>query len=343
MKISKWPVKEQAGFLIELGELLELGYSLSHALTFVQLNKNSKKAKDLDYALKLLKEGSPFYSVLEALHFQRNMTSYVYFSEQHGMLSKSLKEAGGFWLKRSIEVEKMKKLVLYPLFLLLFVLLVFYGFENLLLPKFETLFASMNPSGNTYLKIISSFSHFLKKLPLITLLLIFLSGMYYLLWYRKLCPLKQMSLKLKIPVAGRFIRIFTTQFFASQLSGLLAGGLSINESFHLFSMSGQQPFYQRVCENIQHELTKGRSLESILSTLPYFENNLATITASGQKYGKLDQELSYYSKKLLSVLEERIESYLKVVQPALFAIVGLLIVSIYMAVLLPMYSLLNSL
>ncbi|WP_180955295.1 competence type IV pilus assembly protein ComGB [Peribacillus deserti] len=343
MKASKWPVREQAGFLIELGELLELGYSLSHALSFVQLNKNRKRAGDIEYALKLLKDGNPFYSVLEALKFQKNMTSFVFFAEQHGMLSESLKESGNFWLKRSAEAEKMKKLALYPLFLLVFVTLVFYGFDSLLLPKFETLFTSMNPSGNTYLMMISSFSHFLKKLPLVFSLLLLSTGLIYLLWFRKLGPLQQMSIKLKIPIAGRFIRIFNTQFFASQLSGLLAGGLSINECFYLFSVSGQQPFYQRVSENIQNELTKGRSLGSILSMMPYFEKNLASITASGQKYGKLDQELAYYSKKLLALLEERIESCLNVVQPALFAIVGILIISIYMAVLLPMYSLLNSL
>ncbi|WP_409289251.1 competence type IV pilus assembly protein ComGB [Peribacillus sp. SCS-37] len=343
MKTSKWQVKEQALFLIELGELLDLGYSLLHALHFLRLNKSIKKAKELDYAVELLRGGHPLHSVLDSLKFHRSMTSYVFFSEQHGMLSSSLKEAGTFWMRRCKDGDKIKKLMFYPVLLLFFALLVFYGFDRMLLPKFQVLFSSMDTSANIYLNTVITFSKLIKLLPCFLAAVAALCLTVYFIWYKNLNPLKKRAFLVKIPIAGNFIRLYTTQFFTSQLSGLLTGGLSINESFQLFSKTKQQPFFQQLSEKIQAELTRGRTLDSILSGIPYFEKNLAAITASGQKYGKLDKELYYYSKKLLSVMEERIELYQRIIQPALFSIIGVLIVSIYMAVLLPMYSLLNTL
>ncbi|WP_026692905.1 competence type IV pilus assembly protein ComGB [Peribacillus kribbensis] len=342
MKPSKWTLKEQARFLKELGELLEQGYSLSHALLFLKINKEKKKEKDLVYALQLLKEGAPFYEVLSSLKFQQGLVSHVFFSEQHGRQSTALKEAGDFWLQRCQETDKLKKLLSYPIFLFVIVTLVFTAFERILLPKFRTLFTSLSPGGSSYLDVVLSFSRFLHRLPYGLACMAAGLGLLYIFWFKKLSPLKKMSVKLRIPFAGRFIRSFSTQFFASQLSGLLTAGLSINESFALFSQSRQQPFYQTLCGLIQRQLTDGKSLESILEGLPYFDKNLAFIVANGQKYGRLDQELYHYSRKLLLSLEDKIEHYLRIVQPALFSFVGLLIVCIYMAVLLPMYSLINS-
>jgi competence protein ComGB len=137
------------------------------------------------------------------------------------------------------------------------------------------------------------------------------------------------------------VRLFETHFFASQISGLLSGGLSINESIKLFAQNQRQPFYQKLCEQMKNELLEGKQLDVIFQQFPYFEKNLPIVTANGQKYGRLDAELFHYSRYLLEKIEEKMSMILRIIQPLLFSIIGLLIVSIYLAVLLPMFSLLD--
>ncbi|MDQ7860798.1 type II secretion system F family protein [Peribacillus frigoritolerans] len=60
-----------------------------------------------------------------------------------------------------------------------------------------------------------------------------------------------------------------------------------------------------------------------------------------KKYGRLDAELFHYSRFILEKIEERMNAILKIIQPLMFSLIGLLIVSIYLAVLLPMFSLLE--
>lgn len=342
MKRSKWKGMEQARFLIKLGELLENGYPLSHAIQFLMLQESRKKAADLNDALLKLREGHPLHAVLASINFHPQLVSYIYYGEKHGHIEQALMEGGGFWQKRTEDLERMKKLLIYPLFLFFFVANIFIVLQETLLPKFQMLFESMEVKQNIFLTVVLAVSKILPAIPVIlavSLMFIFFGRKY---WFSRMCPLKRRKILHKIPFIGRFLKLYDTQFFSSQLSGLLSGGLSINESIRLFSESSQ-PFYQKLCCLIKQELTEGKSLEDIFQEIPYFEKHLSVIMAHGQKYGTLDSELFHYSRYVLSAIEEKTGAAIRIIQPLLFSIVGLLIVSIYLAVLMPMFSLLGGL
>lgn len=341
MKRSKWKMTEQASFLLKLGELLEYGYSLSDGIQFLKFQETKKKRLDLDEAVEELMRGYPFYAVLTALKFHPQLISFIYYAEQYGDLSRALKEAGTYWEKRSSDMEKIQKLLVYPVLLLLFVGGAFYMLQGVLLPQFEVLFSSMDAKENGFLAFVRLASSFLSYLPYLLGAAVILGVLLRQFWYMKLSPLKRRLLLLKIPILGPFIKLYETQFFASQFSSLLSGGLSLKESILLFSENQQQPFYKNLCLIIKNELTEGKPLEDILKAMPYFDKNFSIVAANGLKYGRLDQELFHYSRYLLEKIEERMTLAMRIVQPALFSFVGILVISIYLAVLLPMFSLMK--
>lgn len=341
MKRSRWKVKEQATFLAKLGELLEHGYSLSDAIRFLKFQEPQKKQEEILQALVDLKKGQPLHYVLADMKFHPQLVSYIYYGEQYGELSRALKGGGQYWSKRTEDLEKIKKLLIYPLFLIFFVGNVFMILQNVLLPKFEMLFTTMSVEKNIFMSFVLVTSAILPKLPVILLFCIPLFIVFKRYWFNQLCPLKQRMLILKIPVVGIFVRLYETHFFASQLSGLLSGGLSINESIKIFAQNQRQPFYQKLCEQMKNELVEGKQLEIIFQQLRYFEKNLSIVMANGQRYGRLDAELFHYSRYLLEKIEERMKMIMRIIQPLLFSFIGLLIISIYLAVLLPMFSLLD--
>ncbi|CAH0176540.1 Type II secretion system protein F [Peribacillus sp. Bi96] len=338
---SKWKIKEQAVFISKLGELLSHGYPLADALHFLEFQESKKKAADFTKAIQDLRNGYPLHQVLTHLYFHPQLVSYIFYGEQYGDLDRALKEGGRYWKKRTEDMEKVKKLMVYPLFLMFFISIVFYILQSVLLPEFQTIFFTMDVDQNIFLKILSASSFILPVIPFILLGLLLFMYVLKRFWFNGLCPLRQRRILMSIPISGTFIKLYETYFFASQLSGLLSGGLSINESIKLFSKNQQQPFYQKLCSIIKDDLTEGRSLEMIFRELPYFDANLPVVAANGQKYGRLDAELLHYSRFLLERIEERMNAILKTIQPLMFSLIGLLIVSIYLAVLLPMFSLLE--
>ena len=60
-----------------------------------------------------------------------------------------------------------------------------------------------------------------------------------------------------------------------------------------------------------------------------------------KKYGRLDAELFHYSRYLLEKIEEKMSLFMRIIQPLLFSLIGLLVVSVYLAILLPMFSLME--
>ena len=92
---------------------------------------------------------------------------------------------------------------------------------------------------------------------------------------------------------------------------------------------------------MKNDLLEGKQLEAIFQQLHYFEKNLYIVMANGQKYGRLDAELFHYSRYLLEKIEERMSLIMRIIQPLLFSLIGLLVVSIYLSILLPMFSLLD--
>lgn len=341
MKRRKWTLLEQSLLLKRTGELLARGYPLSEAIESISFQLPQKKKDEVRESLAVLKEGYPFYQILSNLKFNQHLIGYVYFAEQHGGLANAFREGSDMMLKRDGDFEKLKKLLVYPLLLIFITAILFVFVKNLILPRFSSLFISMKLEQNLFTKVVYLFGDIV---PFIIIggFIICLSLLgYYFLHFHKLPQIRQKKTLVAIPVLGLFFRLFYTHYFSIQMSYLLAGGLSVHEALRLFEHNDKQPFYKELGEEIKLGLRRGKGLEEILATFSFFEKELATIIRHGQKNGKLDSELYFFSRYCLSLLEERTEKLLKIVQPCLYILIGFLIVSMYLAVLLPMFHLLE--
>lgn len=143
-----------------------------------------------------------------------------------------------------------------------------------------------------------------------------------------------------VPIIGSFFKLLYTHYFSVQLSYLLSGGLSINEALTVFEEE-EQRFEHEIGLEIKQLLTAGQKFEDILLQFPFFERELSGIVKHGLENGKLDQELHFFGLHCLQRFEEKTEKLLKKAQPLLFSIIGLLVISMYLAILLPMFHLLD--
>ncbi|MBB6444907.1 competence type IV pilus assembly protein ComGB [Bacillus benzoevorans] len=342
MKQRKWTLDEQVKFLSMTGELLTRGYSLAEALNSILYHLPNRHETILIEGIQALKRGESFYQVLQKLGFHHDLIGYVFFAEQHGDLSTAFLAGSRMMEKRVRDTAKLQKLLLYPLFLILTTLFLFIFMEKLLLPRFSSLFVSMNVEKNFFTRVVTAFADSLPFFFSLFFLLLILLVSYYYFRFRKIHPLEQKRRLMKIPFAASFFRLYYTHYFSIQLSYLLCGGLSVNESLSLFEKNVQQPFYSSLATEMKQGLIMGGKLDEIVKQYSFFEKELSMIIHHGQKNGRLDQELVFFSQSCLQRLEDKIDKTMKTIQPALFAMIGLMIVSMYLAVLLPMFHMLDS-
>jgi competence protein ComGB len=341
MKRHNWSVNEQANFLKRIGELLARGYPIAEAIESLSLHLPKNRKEELYQCLADLKNGISFHDVLGNLGFHKDLIGYVYFAEQHGSFAEALLEGSSLALVKENDRKKLVKLIQYPA-LLIFItgfLLVFV--QKSLLPKFTSLFESMDLEANFFMKVLYSFDTYVPILMGIILLLLALGVSYYTFVFRKISVLQQRALLVRIPIAGRILKLLFTHYFSVQLSFLLSGGISVFEALLLFEKNHRQPFYSMLGLEIKQKLLTGENLESILACFPFFEKEFPMIIKHGQENGKLEQELLFFSEHCLLNMEERIEKSLKLIQPVLYLFIGFLVVSMYLAILLPMFQLLD--
>nr|WP_295975769.1 competence type IV pilus assembly protein ComGB [uncultured Bacillus sp.] len=341
MKRRKWPLSEQARFLKMTGELLSRGYPLADAMNSI-LNHLPKRFKDdVAEGIQSLKSGERFSQVLQKLAFHDDLVGYVFFAEQHGGLAEAFRAGSSMIEKRVQDMAKLQKLLAYPIFLILITLLLFIFMQKLLLPQFTSLFAAMNIEENFFTRILTLFGSILPLFVVLSFLFFLFFAYYYFFHFRKLPPLEQKRRLLKIPFASSFFRLYCTHYFSIQLSYLLGGGLAVNEAFFIFERNVQQPFYSQLGQEMKWSLMEGEKLDDIVRGYPFFEKELSVVIHHGQKNGKLEQELAFFAQHCLQMLEEKMEKMMKKIQPAIYAVIGLVIVAMYLAVLLPMFHIID--
>jgi competence protein ComGB len=341
MKQHKWTLLEQATFLKRVGELLARGYPVAEAMESVSFQLPPSKKAELAECLAALKKGLTFHEVIAALGFQSDLIGYVYFAEQHGSFAEALLEGSGLALRKAKDTHSLFKLLQYPLVLIMITGFLFIFVEKMLLPRFTSLFASMNLKANLFTKIVYAFGHYFPIVVFALFIFLVLLGAYYWFIFRKISVLQQKSLLASLPLIGNSLKLLYTHYFSTQLSFLLSGGISFSEALLLFEKNKNQPLYSELSKQIKLKLVTGEHLESILSSFSFFEKEFPLIVKHGQENGKLDQELLFYSQHCIVLLEEKVEKSLKTIQPILYLFIGFLVVSMYLAILLPMFHLMD--
>jgi competence protein ComGB len=341
MNKRKWPLRQQGAFLVRLGDLLEKGYSLSQAIEFLEIQQPLSRRRDLQHCLSHLRSGLPFYQSLAPLHFHREAIGYLFFAEQHGDLSHGIAEAGKMLLHKAEYLQRFRKTSSYPLFLLFFMVLMLAIVQHVLLPQFFQFSASLSSSSITsiFIQVVSIIPNMFGVLCVFVIACFLL----YISWFQKLEIPTQINIIMKIPLIRSFAKLYFTHMFAMQLGHLLQGGLSIYESLQIFERQEKLPFLREEGKRMKQQLVKGISLDAIVASREYYEQELALVVRHGQSNGELAKELSHYSEIVFQTMEERIETSMKLVQPILLSFVGILVICMYLAILFPMFSMMNNL
>ncbi|WP_226793395.1 competence type IV pilus assembly protein ComGB [Bacillus sp. B1-b2] len=342
-KAKSWSLMEQSQFLKCLGELLDRGYSVAEAVQSATYYMPPKRVEDIKACYGSLKGGDSFFDNLTRLNFDQQVISFVFFAEKHGGFSSAFQDASKMIQNKYETVGNMKKLLSYPLFLLFFTFILLFFVQSILIPRFNSIFASMDLESNFFMKIVQVF-HFLLPFCFFCILICFLLIiLYYYLHFQKLAVMKRINLLVGLPVIGSYVMQYYSYIFTLQLSYLLASGFSMYESLLFFQENKQQRLYAEVGATIIFQLRKGVKLEKALNSVEFLDKELSRIIQHGQENGKLDQELYYYGSHCLKQMEENLSKTMKMIQPALYTFIGVLIISIYLSVLLPMFQLLNGL
>ncbi|PIC04511.1 competence protein comGB [Anoxybacillus flavithermus] len=335
-----WTLQEQSAFFLQLGKLLSKGYSLAQAIEFLQIQQSPAKQRDLDDCVHALRAGVPIHEAFSRMQFHSHLLGYVFFAEKHGQLAHGLIEAGEIGQMRARYIEQVKRMLRYPLFLFSFCIMMFFMFQQVLAPQFSHLLSSFH-ARSSFSTFLFTFTIWLPRILSVAFIIVAFLGLFYLLFVRSWPIHKQMDLFMKLPLVRSWIVSFHTQVFSLQLSHLLKGGLSIYEALQIFEHQSHLPLLKEEAKIMKQQLCEGEKLDEIIQRRKYYEQELPFVIRHGQSNGELVQELFHYSQFSLQKLENRLKKIVYITQPLLLSCIGIFVILMYIAMLWPIFQLLN--
>ncbi|HWI48198.1 MAG TPA: competence type IV pilus assembly protein ComGB [Rummeliibacillus sp.] len=336
----KIQLKEPAQLLKKMSVLLDEGYTFSDSLFMLMPHHLKSKSEMEDDILNQLRNGASMTDVLNVLGYPKIYLMTILVAEQHGKTVQALNTVANQLEKKLQNRQRLIKLMTYPIFLFLFLIVLFLAFRTYFLPNMSFMINNRTSEGNLDLTLSALFLH----LPdLIIVLAIGLLGILIIIW-RWLCKKtieEQIHFLMKIPLVNRQFKLQITRQISYELGGLIESGMPMQEGLDILQKQALQPYLAKIAEIIQKRIVYGDSLSTAIERENFFYKGFYAHVIHGEQGGNLGRELQIYSEFLTDRTENNVQRVLALVQPLLFAIIALCILGAYLAILLPMYEMLE--
>jgi type IV pilus assembly protein PilC len=268
--------------------------------------------------------------------FPRIYTASILAGERSGALDDVLNRYNAF-MRRGVEVRrKIRGALAYPIFLLfasggMVTFLTLY-----VVPRMQRLFQGFN-----------------QTLPFITTMVVGLSSWLgaNLFWFGPLVlggaallvfwsrtPGGRVTVDrilLKIPIAGQLIRQLAIAQVTRSLSTLLAGGITLVESWEIAAESVTNRELRSRSSSILPLIREGRSFTESLETARWIPALALDMIGVGERSGSLREMLEEVASFYDAESEVRLEQLTTVLEPAILLVMGGVVITILLAIYLP--------
>lgn len=333
---------EQAKLLKILGELLQKGYPLIQAIEFLTIQFPEDLKELIHKANIALVEGRSFIDFAKMLGLHQDVLVYLYYAEKHGDLSLALGE-GSFMLTKKIQHRAyIRKIMGYPIFLITILLLILFLFRNIIIPQYEMLFSTFNSNQNSFIFI---YLQVIKRLPSIMFSSLFLIGLIvygYLFAINKLNSIERMDKLIQIPLVSKYLITMNTYEFSMQLSILLHAGFPIVDALKTMQNNDSRTFIKEKAVVFYNQILNGISMQEAFKNERAFHKDIIFVIEHGMNNSTLSKELADYADYLKESIEAYFHRSIRIIQPIILILISSSILSLYIAILFPMFQLMNN-
>lgn len=350
VKIRTWSIRNslheienRAAFLERLSVLLREGYTFHDGLVVLLPHHTKHYVKLIEQTESDFKKGHGTTAVLQRLGFSSSTLLPVIVSEVDGRLADALKGIAERLKRTDERKKKLRNLLLYPIVLFTFMGILLVVFRNYFLPNLQTLAIARNEEATGFVNLLPII---VSKIPDVMLgigafsILIAVIGVFV---FSKLSPTKKIRFSLRIPIAGQFFSKMKTRDFAGEIGSLLHSGLSMQDALEVLVEQNVDPIMSEIAKEVKEHVVYGESFDHAIDMTDGLREDLSAYAKHGSDTGHLAKELIIYSENLQELIEEEIGKWLAILQPVLFTILAICILSAYLALLLPVYGMFDTL
>lgn len=341
---------KQSDFLLfnqQFSALLRAGIPVLQAVGLLKTRSGSASLRAIlaDVEEKI-KSGVPLSEAFESQHvFPKIYTASILAGERSGSLDEVLARYVDY-LKRSVTVtRKLRGALAYPAFLLIAAGFMMMFLTLYVVPKMSDLFKGLNSAQGlpTVTIVVLAISNGLANNIWWLLPMALVLGFAIFIWLRT--PGGKLLLHkflLKLPLAGTLIRNMAAAQLARSMSTLLAGGITVPDSWDIASQALNNLELRRRSQAVLPLIREGRMFTEALETAKWMPELALDMIGIGEKSGSLREMLDEVANFYDAEAEVRLDQLTTLMEPIILVFMALIVVSILLAIYLPIIQSISS-
>ncbi len=291
-----------------------------------------------------LSRGRPFYQAF-AEHpkdFSVVFINLIKASEVSGNLQQTF-ESLSVSLQREAELRSnIRSAFVYPIILSIMAIVIIAFLVTFALPRIATAFSQTGIRPPFFSRIVFGVGLFIgQNIYLLTIIfLAIVIPAVYFFWQNPVGRKIMSQLLMRLPVIRGIYRDLAIQRFASTFSALMEAGLPIIQATTVTAeVVGHEDFRFSLMRIADEGLTKGLTIGEAFRREEVFPKVVTNLVAISEKAGHLGEVLKTLADFYQSNVEAGIRTLVSFLEPALLLIMGLLVATIALAIIVPIYQL----
>lgn len=323
----------------QLAALLRAGIPILQAITMLRRRATSVKLRAvLEDVEEAIRGGAALSQAFAAqgATFPRIYTASILAGERSGALDEVLSRYVNY-MRRSVGLRrKIRGALAYPTFLLLACLGMVIFLTTFVVPRMSDLFAGFGNDLPTVTQIVLGISGWLTGNVFWFAPLVIIVSVFVFVWSRTLSGrLTIDSLMLRTPLAGKLMVQLAVAQAARSMATLLAGGITLVESWEIAAESITNLELRRRSSAILPMIREGRSFTESLETANWMPELAVDMIGIGERSGSLREMLDEVATFYDAESEVRLEQLTTTLEPAILVVMGGVVVIILLAIYLP--------
>ncbi|MDX9972915.1 MAG: type II secretion system F family protein [FCB group bacterium] len=331
----------------QLATLIDAGLPLLRSLNVLIAQQPPSKLKDILREIAMdVQSGSTFSEAL-AKHprgFDRLFVNMVRAGEIGGMLEVVLNRLALFMEKRAALKARVKSAMFYPIFVIIIATVIVLGILTFIVPSFGDIFKDFGAELPGMTKFLISAGNFVKYgwwkgLLILDAIVITFKLLRKVQYFRIACD----WLSLKLWLIGDLVTKVSVARFARTLGTLITSGVPILQSLRITKETIGNHFIETAVQSIHDSIKEGDTIAAPLDKAKVFPAMVVNMIDVGEETGSLDSMLIKIADIYDLEVETAIEGLLRLIEPMLIVVLGVIIGFIVIALYMPIFSLADQL
>ncbi len=285
------------------------------------------------------------FALSQALEKHTNVFSDFYINmvrsaEVTGRLSEVLEFLADYLEGQVAMQSKIKNALSYPIFVIILAFVVLGIIITFVFPQIIPIFKDSNIQIPWYTALLLTVGTFLNHwwwivvFALAALVLILIN--YFQTREGRIVFDESI---LHMPLVGKLFRKIYIARFAESARVLIKGGLTIPQAVEISARTIGNVEYQEILAQASEDVRKGKLLSKVIEERPEFPPLVSQLIAIGESTGRLEELLQKVRDFYMREIENAIENSISLIQPILMVFVGVVVAFLFAGILLPLFSL----